>query len=40
VFIDERARRDWGFSPRFGIPEMVAEIFKHLTPEVVKSLRP
>ena len=39
-FVDEKARRDWGWAPRFGLEEMVEEILNNLTPEYVKSIRP
>jgi len=31
-FVDEKARRDWGWAPKFGLEEMVKEILTNLTP--------
>lgn len=40
VFVHEKARQDWGFNPKFGITEMVADILKHSTPEFIRQIRP
>jgi nucleoside-diphosphate-sugar epimerase len=40
TFVDEKARSDWGWTPKFNLEEMVKEIFRNLTPEVIRSLRP
>jgi nucleoside-diphosphate-sugar epimerase len=39
-FVDEKARKDWGWTPRFGLSEMVEDIVKNMTPEIVKQMRP
>lgn len=40
IFVDEKARKDWGWAPKYDLDGMVAEIFKHLTPDIIKSMRP
>ena len=39
-FVDEKARRDWGWVPKYGLEEMINEIMTNLSPEFVRSIRP
>jgi nucleoside-diphosphate-sugar epimerase len=36
---DDYARKDWGWNPKFNLEQMTKEIIKHLTPELIKSMR-
>ena len=38
-FVDEEARRDWGWKPKYDIAAMTREIIKHLTPAMINSMR-
>ena len=40
VFVDEKAKRDWGWAPKYSLEKMVSEILTNLTPEMIKSMRP
>lgn len=37
-FVDEKARRDWGWAPKFGLEGMIHEIMTNLSPEFVRSV--
>lgn len=35
---DAEARSDWGWNPRFALPEMTKEILEKLTPEMIHAM--
>jgi hypothetical protein len=36
--LDEHARQDWGWNPKFNLERMTKEILTHLTPALIKSM--
>lgn len=39
AFIDQEARKDWGWKPRYDLAAMTREIIKNLTPEMILAMR-